>query len=322
VSASSAALAAVARALASADRIVAIGHVHPDGDALGSALALAGAARENGKEAWATFGEPFTVPDQFRFLDLEGLVEPGEVPEGIDLAVACDTATPERLGSALSAATSASRLVVIDHHASNGGFGDVVVVDPAAAATAQLVYSLLADHLRWPLSPPVATALYTGLVTDTGRFQYSNTTPEVHRVAGALLEAGADPDEVGRHVYGEAPFGYLGVAGAVLARARLDPSRRLVWSVLYRGDVAAAGIGYEDTDGLIDLVRLAAEAEVACLLKEAEPGVMKASLRSRGEVDVNAVAARFGGGGHHNAAGFTMEGSPETVIDRVREALA
>jgi phosphoesterase RecJ-like protein len=315
------ALELAAETLAAAQRIVAIGHVNPDGDALGSALGLAIAARAAGKEAWVTFGEPFTLSDQFRFLDLDLVVAPGDVPDGIDVVVACDTANPERLGTALTIAERAGILIVIDHHASNGGFGDVLVVDPSAAATAQLAYYLIAEQLGWPLSEAAATALYTGLVTDTGRFQYSATTPEVHRVASALLHAGVDPDDVGRHIYGESPFGYLRVAGAVLQRSQLDSESRLVWSVVYQRDLDDAGIGYDDADGLIDLVRLASEAEVACLLKESGPGIMKGSLRSRGVVDVNAVAASFGGGGHHNAAGFTTEGSADDVIERLRDLL-
>jgi phosphoesterase RecJ-like protein len=315
-------MAEAARLIGDAERIVAIGHINPDGDALGSALALAVAARQAGKQAWATFGEPFSIPDQFRFLDLEAVTSAKDLPDQIDVAVACDTANPERLGSALGVAERADHLVVIDHHTSNGGFGDLLVIDSTAAATAQLVYHLIVDHLGWQLSAPAATALYAGLVTDTGRFQYSATTPEVHRIAAELLTAGVDPDLVGRHVYGEAPFGYLHVAGAVLARAELDAGAGLVWSVVYERDLESAGIGYEDADGLIDLVRLAAEAEVACLLKETGPGTLKASLRSRGTVDVNALAARFGGGGHQRAAGFTASGTVAEVVALVTEALA
>jgi phosphoesterase RecJ-like protein len=219
-------------------------------------------------------------------------------------------------------AERAQTLIVVDHHVSNGGFGDIRIIDPNAAATAQLAYYLITDHLEWPMSPEAATALYTGLVTDTGRFQYAATTDEVHRVAARLLTAGVDPDEVGRHIYGEAPFGYLQVAGAVLARSRLEVAHSLVWSVVYEQDLVDAGIGYDDTDGLIDLLRLAAEAEVACLLKETEPGVLKGSLRSRGAVDVNAVAATFGGGGHHNAAGFTFAAPAPEVVALIKAQLS
>lgn len=317
-----AALAEAASALAAAGTIVAVGHVNPDGDALGASLGLALAASGAGKTSWATFGEPLTISNDFRYLVLDAVVSPAEIPGEIDVLVACDTANRERLGTAAALADRAGTVVVVDHHLSNGGFGDVAVVDPGAAATVQLMYRLIVEHLGWPLTEPVATALYTGLVTDTGRFQYSATTPEVHRVAGELLRAGADPDRISRHLYGEAPFGYLKVAGAVLSRAVLVPASRMVWSVMYRDDLDAAGVGAEETDGLIDLLRLAEEAEVACLLKEVEPGTFKGSLRSRGSVDVNAVASAFGGGGHHNASGFTAVGQPDRIAATVAESLA
>ena len=314
------AIDAVAAVLRDAQRIVTVGHIGPDGDALGSALGLAMAARSVGKDATATFGEPFAVPDQLRFLDLDALARVGDIEGDIDVLVACDTAAPERLGSAAVLAERAKTVVVIDHHLSNGGFGDVVLVDATAAATAQLVFQLI-ERLGWPLDPASATALYTGVVTDTGRFQYSSTSPETHRVASRLLEAGVAPEVVGQHVYEEAKFGYLKVAGAVLGRAELDADRRLVWSVMTIGDLAAAGVAYLDTDGLIDVLRLAEESDVACLLKQVDDAVWKGSLRSRGRVDVAAIAAGFGGGGHHNAAGFTHRGAAEEAVARVQAAM-
>ena len=314
------ALDEAARTLAGARRIVALGHIGPDGDALGSALAVALAARNAGKEAWASFGHPFVVGDEFRFLAMEPLVDPDTLTDEYDVVVACDTANPDRLGSALPIARRAGTLIVVDHHRSNDGFGDIRIVDPDAAATVELILALL-DRLEWPVDAATATALYTGLVTDTGRFQYSSTTPRTHEVAARLVGAGAEPPVVGRHVYEESAFGYLAVLGAVLARAVLDTDAGLVWSVMRRDDLTHAGIGYQDADGLIDVLRIAREADVACLLKEMEPGVLKGSLRSRGRVDVNAIAARFGGGGHHNAAGFTTNDDVDAVIDRIRDAL-
>ncbi|HEX9856099.1 MAG TPA: DHH family phosphoesterase [Acidimicrobiia bacterium] len=303
-----------------AGSIATIGHVGPDGDALGSALALALAARAAGKDAWATFGEPFVVPSQFDYLDQSPLVRSTEVPRSVDVAIVCDVAAEDRLGSAAPVAAGAGRVVVVDHHASNAGFGDCRVIDPAAAATAVLAYRLIAA-LGWPMTRAVADALYTGLVTDTGRFQYSATSPDDHRMAADLLEAGVRPEVIGRHVYEEAPFGYLSVAGAVLARAQLDADRRLVWSVLLQNDLTAGGIAYEEADGLIDLIRIAEESEVACLLREVGGGAVKGSLRSRGAVDVGSIAAALGGGGHHNAAGFTVEGSIADAIEQVRARL-
>jgi phosphoesterase RecJ-like protein len=309
-----------AAVLTSAQRIVCAGHVRPDGDALGSSVALALAAREAGKHAVATFGEPFVLPPVYDYLDLSCLAAPGDDLGDIDVFVACDTAVADRLGSALPLAERAGTVLVVDHHKSNDGFGDVIVVDPTAAATAQLAYHLI-RAAGWEVTVPVAAALYTGLVTDTGRFQYSSTTPEVHRIAADLLATGIEPAVIGQRLYEESPFGYLRVAGTVLSRARLDEERSFVWSVLRSTDLADAGVGYEDTDGLIDLVRLAREAQVACLIKEVAPGVSKGSLRSRGAVDVAAIAATLGGGGHHNAAGFTYAGSPEAAIDLVRSRL-
>jgi len=308
-------------AIGKADTLVTLGHIGPDGDALGTALGIALAARRDGKKAYASFGEPFVVPGQFRFLDQVPLCSPGSLPDEIDVVVACDTADLSRLGSAAEILERAKTVVVLDHHRSNDGFGDITVIDPDAAATAQLAYYLLLE-LGWPVDASVATALHTGLVTDTGRFQYSVTTPEVLRVAAALVEAGATPEQVGRHVYEEAPFGYLKLAGTVLERTELDRERRLVWSVVLQSDLDAAGIGYEEADGLIDLIRIAEEAEVACLFKEVGKDTTKGSLRSRGEVDVGAIASNLGGGGHHNAAGFTVRKPFGVAVEMLRDQLS
>ena len=308
-----------AELLRSADSVVAVGHVRPDGDALGSALSIAMGAQNAGAAAYVTFGEPFDVPNQFRFLDTELVVGNADVPESFDLLVVCDTGVVGRLGSAASLVDRADAVLVVDHHIPQGDFGDVRFIDSTSAATAEMAYRLI-KALGWELTEPMAAALYVGLVTDTGRFQYSATTPAVHEMAADLLAAGVRPEVVGRHVYEETPFGFHKVAGAVLSRAELDESRSLVWSVLHESDLTDAGIGMEETDGLIDMLRTAQEAGVACLLKVTD-GSVKGSLRSRGEVDVAAIAADFGGGGHHNAAGFTFAGPPDAAIERVRNLL-
>ncbi|MCP3977086.1 MAG: bifunctional oligoribonuclease/PAP phosphatase NrnA [bacterium] len=308
-------LQAAAGAIAAADSIVAVGHIRPDGDALGASLALALAARGAGKRAYVTFGEPFDMPHQFRYLDLSPLVPVDDVPTPVDLFVACDTAAKSRLGSAAQLTEHAKSVLVVDHHLSNGGFGDVRYIDSSASATAEMAYRLIRE-LGWEITPQIGDALYTGLVTDTGRFQYSVTSPAVHRITAELIEAGVKPERIGRHIYEESPFGYLLVAGRVLARAHLEVEKSLVWSTLCMDDLGESGIGLEDADGLIDLIRVAQEAHVACLLRVHE-GTVKGSLRSRGEVDVAAIAATFGGGGHHNASGFTFEGEPEAAIKKI-----
>lgn len=303
-----------------AEELVLACHLGPDGDALGSMLAVAAAASKRGRRVWATFGPPDSPPAEFSYLPLELLTPLPEVPAEPELMLTFDAASADRLGLLTPYAEKAKRLIVVDHHRSNPGFGHLNLIDPAAAATAQVTYRLL-EWLGWDFDQVIATCLLTGLVTDTGRFQYSNTTPETLRIAATLVEMGARPEEVGRHVYEESPFALLRVEAAVLERAQLDLERSVVFSVLRLADLAAAGIAPEDTDHLIDAIRVAQEAEVALLVKEQPDQTVKASLRSRGAIDVGAIAVAHGGGGHHNAAGFTYEGTAEEAIAIVLEAL-
>lgn len=312
-------IARAASAIGAADSLAITCHVNPDGDALGSALALAHAARAAGREAVVAFGGPQDLADTLTFLDTTPLVAPEDFPEAPECLVVFDVAAPTRLAEIGHTASRAGTVVVIDHHRSNDGFGDVTVIHPEIAASAQLATYLI-EALGWPIDRTVATCLLTGIVTDTGRFQYSSTDGETLRVAARLLDAGVRPEEIGQRVYEAVPFGYLAVSAAVLGRARLEAELGLVWSTMTEADLAAAGIGYAQADPLIDDLRIAREAGVALLLKETEAG-WKGSLRSRGEVDVAAVAAIFGGGGHHNAAGFTAPGPVASIVDRVRESL-
>jgi len=298
------------------DSLVLACHIGPDGDALGSMLGLGLAASRAGKKVVASFGTPFVVPATYRFLATDLLVPPGEVPEAPEVMVTFDAGSADRLGELAQVAKAAGTVVVIDHHVSNAGFGDVNLIDPDAAATAEIVVALL-DRLGWNVDEAVAEALLTGLVTDTGRFQYSNTSPHTLMAASRMVAAGARPEVIGRHVYEETPFGYLQVAGRVLGRARLEPELRLVWSVLTLEDLEEAGIAPEDTDPLIDAIRTAEESDVALLVKEMGAGKVKGSLRSRGRVDVGAIAVDLGGGGHHNASGFTFKGSAEEAVQAV-----
>ena len=314
-------LVEAAELLRNADEIVLTCHVGPDGDAMGSMLAVAAAAVAAGKKVHPSFGPPFSVIPGFRFLPTELLVPPEAVPTHPRLAVSFDAATLERLGAMGGPASRAERLIVLDHHRIGAGpFGHLNLIDPMAAATAEIAHALLVE-IGWPIDQVVATCLLTGLVTDTGRFQYSNTTPATLRLAADLVAAGARPEVIGQHVYEAMPFGYLQAAARVLGRAQLDAASGLVWSVLYQEDLEAADIGITETDPLIDLVRLPEESGVALLLKQQEDGSFKGSLRSRGKVDVGSIAATFGGGGHHNAAGLSHPGPIEAIIAAVKAQL-
>ncbi|MCL1595703.1 MAG: bifunctional oligoribonuclease/PAP phosphatase NrnA [Actinomycetia bacterium] len=313
-------VAEVVRVLRNATSIGVVGHVGPDGDALGSMIALSLAARNAGIEAYASFAEPFVVPEEMSFLDTSTLVAPSAFPKDLDVAVVVDTSVPERVGSMVGALESARCLVVIDHHISDGTWGDHLLIDRTAAATTELIYEILIE-LQWEVTEPVAAALYTGIVTDTGRFQYSSTSPLTHTIAADLLRRGVHPDVVGQKLFEEASFGYYHVVAAVMGRAKFDRDHEFVWSMLTPDDLETAGVKSHETDGLIDLVRMARGSEVACLLKVKKQGVVKGSLRSRGQIDVAAIASSFSGGGHHNAAGFTSTDQPDDIIAAIIDLL-
>lgn len=309
-----------ARAISSSESLALACHVGPDGDALGSMLGLGLAARNAGKSVLASFGSPFTVPPNLAFLPTDLLVPPGQLPDEPETMVVFDAGSADRLGELAVKAGAAGTLVVLDHHVTNEGFGDVAVIDENAAATGEIVFDILVE-LDWEITPEIAQCLHTALVTDTGRFLYANTTPRTLTIASQLLAAGAVPPEIGRHVYEETPFGYLKAAGAALSRAELDEDRSMVSTVISQDDLKAAGIDWGDIDPLIDTLRLATEADVAVLAKVHADGRVKVSLRSRGETDVGSLAAAMGGGGHRLAAGFTFEGRTGAVIDRIRESI-
>ncbi|MFC6934934.1 bifunctional oligoribonuclease/PAP phosphatase NrnA [Actinomadura yumaensis] len=314
--------------ISAADEICLVCHVAPDGDALGSMLALAQALRALGKNAYASFGEPFTVPGILRFLPGQDLlVEPGRLPAAPELMISLDAAGAARLGSLAERAGRAERdgaLIVVDHHASNTGFGVVRLVDPDAAATAVLVDELV-RRLGVPLDRDIAQGLYAGLASDTGSFKYPCTTPQVHDLAGRLLAAGVRAEAVSRELWDRAPFGYLQVLAGALARARLERDaaggRGLVWTTIARTDRDARDVPYDQLEGVIDQLRRTDEAEVAVVCKEDDVGDWYVSTRSKGGVDVGRACVALGGGGHSTAAAFTASGEPADIIDGLRAAL-
>jgi phosphoesterase RecJ-like protein len=312
--------AAVAAIAASGTTVISC-HLNPDGDALGSALALHLGLAAGGREALVSFPEPFVVPPQYRFLaGLDRLVPPGQVPDDADLFVCFDAGSLDRLGSLVGAFEGAARTVVVDHHASNTRFGDVNLIDPNAPASAVLCRELL-RRLGLKLDPEIATCLYTGLVTDTGRFQYQATTPATHLLAAELLDAGVEQYEVAKAVFETNDIGYLRLIGDSLTRIAQVPEASLVWTSVTLADLAAHGVEMDQTEGLIDLVRTDAQSDVAAVVKEQPDGTNKVSLRSKGATDVGAVATGFGGGGHPFAAGYTSDLDAEGTVAALAEVL-
>lgn len=296
-------------------------HQTPDGDALGSVLALLELCRAHGKRAVASWSEPFQVAPHYRFLPgLDLATKPADFPSTPDVMMTFDCGSIDRLGQLADAARAARTLVVVDHHATNDRYGTVNLVDAGAAATTVLVRRLAA-RLGWELTRDAAMCLYTGLVTDTGRFQYSNTTPEVFALAEELASFDLPIATMTRQLFEEHRFDYLKLVAQCMARAELDRDLHLVASWVTEDDLHAHGCCIEETEGLIDLVRRAAEAEVACVLKETPEGI-RVSLRAASAADVSKVAARFGGGGHRYAAGFVAPGTIAEVLAAIRAALA
>jgi bifunctional oligoribonuclease and PAP phosphatase NrnA len=304
--------------------VVLAGHVQPDADALGSTLALAEGLRRRGARVLATFPDPFTLPASLGWLPgAEGLVPSATVPGSPDVFVSLDAASPGRLGELAALLDGAGCSVVVDHHATNPGFGGVRLVDGAAPATVVLVAGLL-DELGVPLDGHLATCLYAGLAADTGSFRFGSTQPETHELAARLLATGIDHAAISRRLFDTAPFGWLGLLSVVTGRAVLEPDvgAGLVWTWSSTAEAAEHGLPAEQLEALVDVIRATEDADVACVLKGQDDGTWSVSLRSRGRTDVARVALALGGGGHTLAAGFTSSVDREATIAALRAELS
>ncbi|MFC7527106.1 bifunctional oligoribonuclease/PAP phosphatase NrnA [Actinoplanes sp. GCM10030250] len=321
-----AAAVAAVRALGTGDEIQLICHVNPDGDALGSMLGFGLGLRRLGFDrVRATFPGEFRVPDPYAALPgSELLVAEGEAYQNADLVIVFDVASESRLGGLAGLLSAAPASLVLDHHASNTGFGGVQLVDPRAAATSVVAERLLAE-LGVELDQEIAECLYVALATDTGSFKFDLTTVAVHELAARLIATGLRPGEISRRVFDSRPFGAMKLAGEVMGRAVLEPGaaggRGMVWTYATLDDLQRYSQPPYVLDALIDPVRSVAEADVSVVVKQVAAGEWSVSLRSKGAVDVSGVAVSQGGGGHRLAAGFTGYGEPDQVVDAVRRLL-
>jgi phosphoesterase RecJ-like protein len=314
-------LEAVVDALSSHERFLVVSHENPDGDALGSLLAMTLGLRALGKDALMYLSGAGQLPAEFGFMPLDELLR--ELPEDIGerVLLAVDCANARRIGQDASILDHAKTVIDVDHHHDNTRFGSTNLVVADASSTAEIVRDLLCE-LEVPLTPEIAEALYVGLVTDTGRFQYSNTTPKALRLAAELVEAGADVHGIFRRVYETVQFAKLKLLARALDRAQLYEGGRLVVSHLLRDDFEQVGAEEPYSEGIIDYLRQAEGAQMVALIRE-PPGdggpTRRISLRSsQDEVDVSAVARKVGGGGHRQAAGFSSEKSVEEIAEFIR----
>jgi len=312
---------AVVDALASHERFLVVTHENPDGDALGSMLGATLGLRELGKDVLMYLTPATRLPAEYSFMALGELVRepPADIGERVLLALDC--ANESRLGPDASILEQAQLVVDVDHHHDNSRFGTVNLVVPDASSTAEIVRDLL-GALGVGLTPDIAEALYIGLVTDTGRFQYANTTPKALRLAADLVEAGADVHGVFRHVYETVQFAKLKLLARALDHAQVYEGGRVVISYLNRSDFADVGAEEPYSEGIIDFLRQSEGSELVALIREpptAGGPMHRVSLRSSSDsIDVSAIARKSGGGGHVQAAGFSSELPLDEIVDFIR----
>lgn len=310
-------LEAVAALLESGRRFLLTGHRNPDGDSLGSALALALALKDAGKEARVVMRDPWPTA----YAGLPGLSDvtvsdslPADWPAGWDAILVLECPEKERPGFEN---LMAGRVVNVDHHPGNTRYGAVNLVDLPAAAVGEIVADLL-DRLSWPVTPGIAENLWVSLVSDTGSFRYSNTTPRALALGARLVAAGVDPGDVGERLFDSRPVAALRLEALVLGTLELHDSGRVATLLLPRAFFDRTGASPADSENLVNRARSVEGVRAAALLREGDaPGEVRGSLRSKGTVDVRSVAARLGGGGHRNAAGCRLEGPLEAARDRL-----
>jgi bifunctional oligoribonuclease and PAP phosphatase NrnA len=296
-----------------------VGHVRPDGDCIGSQLSLALALQNEGKKV--TVWNEDSVPQKLKFLDPDGLFQKPRRGHKFDCVIATDCASYERLGKAGECVHDRKVLINIDHHASNPRYGDVNWVSSREPSCGDLIYRLL-KVARWPITPPIADLLFTAISTDTGSFQYPTTRPGSFHAGAELVTRGANLAKICDEVYQSYPVSRARLLRLVYSKFRLTDNDRIAWFWLKKKDLNRTGAESDDTEGLIDHIRAIEPVVVACVFEELEPGLTRISLRSKSDqVNVSAICAQFGGGGHPAAAGARIPGTPLSVQRKVIVAI-
>ena len=310
----------IGRILRDHQRFAVLGHVRPDGDALGSQLALALSLQQLGKEVrvWNEDG----MLEKYSFLPrAELLTKPPSFPENVDVAIALDTAIQNRLGTALAAVRSAKIWINIDHHLSNPGYGNIAYVDPSAPATAEIVFRLIKSQ-GLPFNRDIAENLYVAISTDTGSFQYPKTSAHTLEIAAELIRAGLDVGRLNQQLYENYPRRRLELLRELLRTMRFEQGDSVASFTLSLQTAAELGVLPEDNEGLIDHLRAIRGVIVAVFFEELTDGKVRVSMRSKSDaVDVCAICQKFGGGGHTLAAGARVRGTLAEVKEKVLEEI-
>ncbi len=301
--------AKVSELIEAATEIVICAHTNPDGDALGSELALSQIINQHweGKHVTNLLADDDAVPRLYRFLPgADSFVRASEYEGDPDLFIVVDLSVKSRLNKAQEVLERAKHVAVLDHHPDGEGFGDVALIRSDAAA-AGVVIAEFALYLGANITPDIANCLFCAIVTDTGRFQFQNADSEAFECASMLVDAGASPSMISLYVYQSFRLAYLHLESVVMGRIVTFSSGRIAYSYATRTDLERTGASPDECDGLIDVVRSVDGAELALFLKETADGKVRGNLRSKGDLDISGVARAMGGGGHKAAAGFTSE---------------
>lgn len=298
-------------------------HVLPDGDAIGATLGLGLLLKKLDKEVILPWANHYRyVPPHFQFLPgLKLLRPPSDCPAKPANFITLDCGNTERLGMLKKCFLSSTNTVNIDHHRDNENFAQINIIDPNRAATSELIY-LLTQKMGVKLNKDIAICLYTGIVTDTGRFQYSNISPETFHIAADILRYGVDPNYIFRNVYENKTFNAVKLFGRVLAQAELIKDIGVVYTTVTQKDLAEADTLVEETENVIDYLRATQDIKVAAVFKQVD-NMVRVSLRSTGQVDVGKIAEQYGGGGHPLAAGYnskkSLESTKRELFQKIRE---
>ncbi|MDB3981117.1 bifunctional oligoribonuclease/PAP phosphatase NrnA [Acidimicrobiia bacterium] len=297
--------------------ILITGHVNPDGDAIGSALALKLLLDSMQIDSTVSFDFTGDLPSNLNHLPYDLITTPQV--DSFDTVFVFDCGNSSRLGDLEEIVLNSRKVVVVDHHI-DPTFGDIQIIDPKAASTTQVLYRIFKEE-ELPISKEIADCLMTGLITDTGRFQYSNTNAEVFAIASDLMDRGSQLSLISENIYGSIELNALKLQSEIINRLILDTDLKFIYSVVYQEDYEKFNTTPAETDSLIDVVRLAKESEIALLLKEQIDGSFKGSLRSRTEFNVQQLASFFNGGGHKAASGFSSDSTVDDIILNIKNEI-
>jgi phosphoesterase RecJ-like protein len=309
----------IIEALRQSQTVCVVGHIRPDGDCVGSQLGLTLALRNEGKKV-VCWNED-RIPQKYEFLDRDGIIQKPRKGMTFDCVVATDAASFERLGKVGRCIANRKLLINIDHHESNTRYADLNWVSAREPSAGELIFRLL-KIAKWPITKRIADCLFTAVSTDTGSFQYPSTRPGTYHVAGELVRRGANLAKICDEVYQSYPLSRARLLRHVYSHFHLTYQDQIAYFWLKKADFTRTGAHSSDSEGLIDHIRAIAPVVVACVFEELEPECTRISLRSKSEkVNVNTIAAQFGGGGHPAAAGARIPGKPLSVQRKVIAAL-